>query len=100
MTNTEVIAYDLTEASATFNAPPAETGFVENGVGIDPPGCGCTDCIIGDSIPFDETNAKKLALLAFQVQYQGRRFYSRLGEDSMLMPVEDGWEFGFACITL
>ena len=100
MAGTEVIAYDITEANAKFNAPPVTTGFKENGVGIDPAGCGCTDCIIGDSIPFNETNAKKLALLAFQVQNHDRKFYSRLGDDCMVMPVEDGWEYGFACIQL
>lgn len=99
-TEVEVIVYDITEASAKFNAPHANTSFKENGVGIDPEGCTCTACIIGDSIPFDEANAKKLALLAFQVQNQDRKFHSRLGADYMVMPVEDGWEYGFACIRL
>lgn len=31
-----------------------QTCFNENAIGIDPSGCGCTDCILGDSIPLSE----------------------------------------------
>lgn len=99
MTNMETIMADITTANAEFNAPQATTGFDGNGVGIDPAGCGCTDCIIGDSIPFDEDHAEKLALLAFQVKNQGRKFYSRLGDSTTLIPCEEGWNFGFVAVV-
>lgn len=38
-----------------MNYSRPDTGFMENAIGVDPPGCGCTDCIIGDSIPIDDT---------------------------------------------
>jgi hypothetical protein len=98
--NTEIIKDDITNSNAESNSPRVTTGFNENGVGIDPPDCGCTDCIIGDSIPFDTSHSKKLALLAFQVQNQGRKFYSRLGKNFTLIPYEDGWDFGFVAVQM
>jgi hypothetical protein len=89
------IMHDLTTADAEFNTPREETDFRENGVGIDPEGCGCTDCIVGNSIPYDEDNAKKLAILAYQVKYEGRKFYSRLGDDTNLTPFQHHFDFGF-----
>ncbi|MBC9705310.1 MAG: hypothetical protein H9W81_10125 [Enterococcus sp.] len=32
------------------------TCFVNNAIGIDPVGCGCMDCIVGDSIPVDQVS--------------------------------------------
>lgn len=34
---------------------PRTTDFADNAIGLDPYGCGCMDCLIGASIPFDQT---------------------------------------------
>ena len=34
---------------------PIETDFDGNALGIDPAGCGCVDCLVGNSIPYDNT---------------------------------------------
>lgn len=35
---------------------PETTDFIDNAIGIDPAGCGCTDCIVRNSIPLDATS--------------------------------------------
>lgn len=32
------------------------TCFIDDAIGIDPPNCGCTDCIVGDSIPISDSS--------------------------------------------
>lgn len=36
------------------------TDFIGNAIGIDPSGCGCTDCIVGNSIPEDSSYLDEL----------------------------------------
>jgi hypothetical protein len=90
----EIIKADLTLSAAEFNMPSDNTDFVDNGVGIDPADCRCTDCIVGNSIPFNESNANKLAILAFQAKYQGRKIHSRLGSGVTVIPYSRGFDFG------
>lgn len=35
---------------------PKTTDFIDNAIGIDPSGCGCTDCLVRNSIPLDHTS--------------------------------------------
>lgn len=37
-----------------------DTEFIGNAIGIDPIGCGCTDCIVGNSMPEDDYNIDEL----------------------------------------
>lgn len=50
-------------AQPGFVDPFAEvTEFIDNAIGIDPVGCGCTDCAIGISIPWDYPQLDDLAV--------------------------------------
>lgn len=65
-----------------------KTDFKENGFGIDPEGCGCTDCITGQSfnLVFDAWKIEK-ALRS------GRTLYNRTGHEIVLsngVRVDDG----------
>jgi hypothetical protein len=57
-----------------------ETDFISNAIGIDPSGCGCTDCIVGNSIP--ESDASGISELLQEHFTEGRaivnRTYSRV----------------------
>lgn len=37
-----------------------DTEFIGNAIGIDPSGCGCTDCIVGNSMPSDDYKIDEL----------------------------------------
>lgn len=51
------------------------TSFKHNGVGIDPAGCGCTDCIVGDSINVDD--ADKMKMLMYETYVNKRPVFWR-----------------------
>lgn len=54
-----------------------ETDFINNAIGIDPAGCGCLDCGIGNSIPEDE-DQKITELLKAHFE-EGREIVNRSG---------------------
>lgn len=52
--------YALTETGReAADTPPADTGPVA----IDPPGCGCTECITGEYVPLDRATDRQIAAL-------------------------------------
>lgn len=56
------------------------TEFRNNAVGIDPAGCGCTDCLCGDSVPLNDFYLEELAGQAMR----GRPLVNRTGEPLVL----------------
>lgn len=62
------------------------TAFVGDAIGIDPPDCGCTDCILGDSVPLAESNGASLAAAIIE---GGREVVNRLSGDIYLV-IRDG----------
>lgn len=59
----------------SYNYKP--TVFKENGIGIDPEGCACTDCSVGYSFPANQPFYNdNLA----QDIIQGRKLWNRTGE--------------------
>lgn len=54
---------------------PDTTDFIDNAIAIDPATCGCTDCIVRNSIPLDDTSAiEELVRLHFMT---GRKIINR-----------------------
>lgn len=52
-----------------------DTDFIDNAIAIDPDNCGCTDCIVGNSIPLHDTyNLELLAMMHFAT---GRKIINR-----------------------
>jgi hypothetical protein len=70
-----------------------ETDFIGDAIGIDPSGCGCTDCIVGNSIPLDQTHMiTELVRAHFE---EGRRVIYRDGGAIVLYRSRNGeykWE--------
>lgn len=61
---------------------PDTTVFINDAIGIDPPGCGCTDCIIHSSIPSDDTD--RIAEAVRQHFEEGREILNRTGGNIVL----------------
>lgn len=57
------------------------TDFTGDAIGIDPAGCGCTDCLVGNSVPVD---SPKMAALARAVA-AGRKLVNRSGQHLALI---------------
>lgn len=53
-----------------------DTDFIDNAIGIDPPDCGCTDCIVSNSIPASQLMSNADALY-HDVGLNGRRIVDR-----------------------
>ena len=51
-----------------------ETEFLNNAIGIDPSDCGCTDCLVGNSIPENDPDVEKLLRAYFE---EGREIVNR-----------------------
>lgn len=61
-----------------------ETDFLDNAIAVDPPTCGCTDCIVGNSVNLDEDGMRELAVQALL----GRRVINRTGRPLILLAAE------------
>ena len=65
---------------------PVETDWPDNALGVDPEGCGCTDCLIGASVPFDSPRMRQLAEAALA----GRPIRNRTDYALVLVECFDG----------
>lgn len=82
------------------------TEFKHNAVGIDPAGCGCTDCIVGNSIPLDDFNLDELAKQAMAGRALNNRTGLPLVLDRSRMRIRvvpeghpDRWRYGRGTVT-
>lgn len=55
-----------------------DTEFVDNGFGIDPDGCGCTDCLVGQAFHPSDSGRMGAAIR------QGRPLHNRTGHEVIL----------------
>lgn len=70
-----------------------ETDFIGNAIGIDPDDCGCTDCIVGNSIPLSQTHLIEELIKAYFEE--GREVVYRCGGAIVLYRSKNGeykWE--------
>lgn len=70
------------------------TCFTNDAIGIDPAGCGCTDCIVGDSIPAD--HAGSIQELIEEHFNEGREILNRDYYNIVIYLDEEGngaWEY-------
>lgn len=65
---------------------PETTDFDADALGIDPVGCGCTDCLVGYSVPFDSPRMNALA----DAYVAGRRIVNRTNYMLVLVERFDG----------
>lgn len=64
------------------------TDFINDAIGIDPSGCGCTDCIVGNSIPEDQDY--QIAELIQAHFEEGRQIINRTSTAMIIYKSERG----------
>lgn len=68
----------MTDYDGYMDGLRIKTEFKENGFGIDPAGCGCTDCITGQAFHPSDTWLLEKAIR------MGRTLYNRTGHEVIL----------------
>lgn len=74
-----------------------ETDFIGNAIGIDPSNCGCTDCIVGNSIPESDSRIPELIQEHFT---EGRRIVNRTYSSVLVAYKSANGEYTYDCISL
>lgn len=74
-----------------------ETDFTNNGIGIDPANCGCTDCIVGNSIPENDYRISELIQEHFT---EGRRIVNRTYSSVLVAYKSANGEYTFESLSL
>ena len=74
------------------------TEFIDNAIGIDPDNCGCTDCLVGNSIP--ASNTGMIQDLVNAHLNAGRKIINRASAPLVIYRDENGagkwfWTYGY-----
>lgn len=75
-----------------------ETDFVNNAIGIDPSGCGCTDCIVGNSIP--ESDVSGISELLEAHFTEGREIVNRTYSSVLVAYKSANGEYTYDSLSL
>lgn len=74
-----------------------ETDFINNAIGIDPSGCGCTDCIVGNSIPEGDSRIPELIQEHFT---EGRAIVNRTYSSVLVAYKSSNGEYTYDSLSL